>query len=156
MVWDGSALTVNGNIISTGNIVNNAVTQQGGSSANNDVQSNGTWITILQGSYVQPGQSGSVSVVTSCYVTLGQSYSIYGSFPTPSYFRLYRCYDNTTEVLLSEWSIGLFTVLATWSIFDTIGSDSQVFYRVKAYDISETYSSTLYQNRSLIVLATKK
>ena len=154
--YNGSTLTLNGNIVATGNIVNNAVTQQGGSSANNNVSSGSTWVTILQGSYVQPGQFGNVSIVTSIYVTYGTAYGYYGSTTPPSYFRLYRCYDATTESLLSEWSIGLFSGLSTWSTYDSVGDNSQVFYRVKAYDTSDTYNPTYYQGRALIVLATKK
>ena len=151
VVWDGSALTINGSIISTGNIVDNAVSQQGGSSANNYIQSNGVLTLILQGSYVTPGVTGSVNIIVSVNAPAGL-----GTIMPAQYF-LFRCYDAdpTNNTLISEWNVPTSTSggqISNWAAWDVPGISGSVFYQVYVYDAYSNY----YKERSLVVLVTKK
>jgi len=164
VVWDGSALTINGNIIATGNVNNNAITEQGGSSANNSVTAaQGT--TLLQGSYVTPTQYGSVSITFTVYVVFN-SWNPDTSSYDPPYFSLYRCYDANpaNQNSLIDFSVpipgltfyGALTIpsiIVSWTAFDRLADDRQVFYQVRGGDL---HAAHYYQTRSLVVISTKR
>jgi hypothetical protein len=164
VVYNGTALYLNGNIIATDNIKTNAVTSQGGSSASNTVNNNATYrsiygtkayganstywgVKLLQGAYVTPGTGGSVNIVISISAT---SYSYptgegFEATDTPN-FSLWRCYDSNpaNDVLVGE---NLFIVT------EILTSNAPVFYVVYGRDELE---QTAFGRRSMICLACKR
>ena len=160
------SLYLNGNIISTGNINSNAVTEQGGSSANNSVTAYQD-TTLLQGSYVTPTQYGSVSITFSIYVVFN-SWNDQVPYPPydPPYFSLYRCYDSNpaNQNSLINFSVpipgltyfGSLTIpsiIVSWTAFDKLADNRQVFYQVRGGDL---HAAHYYQTRSLVVISTKR
>jgi hypothetical protein len=164
IAYNGSTLYLNGNIIATGNVNTNAITEQGGSSANNSVTAaQGT--LLLQGSYVTPTQYGSVSIVVNIYI-VWNSWNDQVTYPPYdyAYFSLNRCYANGSENSLRDYGVPPPTYiygygpaytaqLISFSVFDTLADNSSVFYRVRGGD---SHSAHYYQARSLIVISTKR
>jgi len=172
IAFNGSVLTLNGNIVATGNIVANAVTTQGGSSANNTIQNTsyyrsvygGRWlgsapvyaagssnlwaVKLLQGSYILFPATGT----TSCSVNIQfqvLTADPYGTAGEINYY-LFRCYDGNTAN--DVWVGNVNSSFITDQF--TISSDTQVFYTVYGYDQGQ--GSADFKTRTLMATGFKR